>query len=481
MLCRLRFVLCAVALATTGATIPGCTFLDDFGEFQTAPADAGGSDADGGNGDGATVDGDGSVDAGPLTDGGDMDGAAGDRCQGVDCHDLDGPCAKGVCAAGACVASPRNEGDDCASDDLCVEDAVCTDGLCQGTPKDCRSFDSDCTQGMCDPTDGTCSATKAHHGDPCFDDDPCSVDEVCMAGECVGVAKDCSGLDDPQGCNVGTCNTVSGLCEDTPAGLNATCDDANPCTIGDACSVAGLCAGAGYALATATCDDYNTCTDGDHCDGTGECVAGTTIITGIACNDDNDCTTDTTCQGDGSCGAGSNTADGTPCAIACRSSDTCQGGVCSPPVVGTGTSEWNPICQFNWCNLAECDASYDGDGACDCGCSFTDADCNECSKWMCDRRFCDDSGAAVDNCHDTLMNDGKCDCGCQFEDPDCGGGSCCSATGVAGCADPDIEDCVCGNYTSGDPFCCGNDPGHTGTWDDLCAALAVQLGCATCN
>ena len=56
--------------------------------------------------------------------------------------------------------------------------------------------------------------------------------------------------------------------------------------------------------------------------------------------------------------------------------------------------------------------------------------------------------------------------------PDAGGdGDCCSGNGTPGCDDSEIETCVCAQ----DDFCC------TMEWDDLCASLTVELGCAACE
>jgi hypothetical protein len=51
-------------------------------------------------------------------------------------------------------------------------------------------------------------------------------------------------------------------------------------------------------------------------------------------------------------------------------------------------------------------------------------------------------------------------------------GNCCEATsGVKGCKDPVIQDCVC----EVDPFCCNT------AWDSICAGEVEMLGCGTCE
>jgi hypothetical protein len=50
-------------------------------------------------------------------------------------------------------------------------------------------------------------------------------------------------------------------------------------------------------------------------------------------------------------------------------------------------------------------------------------------------------------------------------------GSCCHGNDTPGCEDGLIETCVCAQ----DSFCCEN------VWDDLCAALVVDMGCGDCD
>jgi len=46
----------------------------------------------------------------------------------------------------------------------------------------------------------------------------------------------------------------------------------------------------------------------------------------------------------------------------------------------------------------------------------------------------------------------------------------CCVVGVAGCADPGIEACVCAS----DPYCCATE------WDIVCVGAVVSLGCGVC-
>lgn len=50
-------------------------------------------------------------------------------------------------------------------------------------------------------------------------------------------------------------------------------------------------------------------------------------------------------------------------------------------------------------------------------------------------------------------------------------GPCCETGITTGCEDPDVESCVC----DADPTCCSE------TWDDYCTVLVDSLGCGQCS
>jgi len=205
-------------------------------------------------------------------------------------------------------------------------------------------------------------------------------------------------------------------------------------------------------------------------------------MVGTACDDENECTSSDKCNTSGNCN-GTPTREGQKCQTACTSNTTCQRGECLPPA--ESAPGYDKRCFQNFCgNTSICQARWQNDRVCQCGCGFDDAsDCaDDCSARMCvtqadhkAARWCDRNGSAIDNCPDSLKGDGKCDCGCQFADPDCEGAACCSATGKAGCDNKFIEACVCNRETDdGDPSCC------TDGWTQRCADLAVNFGCAIC-
>lgn len=444
--------------AALSVALSGCSLIDDFSNFRIVRGDAGDDDAG----------------ASPAAD------AAVPLCGGEDCTKLTSLCTQGECKNGACVATPIREGRSC-SEDNCT---VCRSGECN-MPKDCSEYDGPCTRGVCNPSDGVCATTNINEGKNCFDNDPCTVSETCVAGKCTGPQRDCSAFSDD--CSEGECQKDTGMCTYGTPNSSRTCDDFKACTVNDRCDASGRCIPAGYAADGAPCTDLNACTgtllSPDGCDGAGTCRPGDPVVVGTPCDDDNECTDPDSCNSRGAC-TGSAVREGQACETACKTKNTCQQGACldaqSTPL------GYNPQCYFNWCDAESlCQARWENDGNCDCGCSFVDPACNDCSPRMCEAKptlrhtaakWCDAMGKAISICPDSLKNDGKCDCGCQFQDPDCSGGRCCGPTGEAGCNNAFVQDCVCQRQLGSDaaPSCC------TQAWTQQCADLAVQLGCMTC-
>jgi hypothetical protein len=92
----------------------------------------------------------------------------------------------------------------------------------------------------------------------------------------------------------------------------------------------------------------------------------------------------------------------------------------------------------------------------------------EADAYCCEMSWDEDCVAMVDEL-------GCGDCGGAMPPADDGGGGngdCCMPTGVPGCADPMIMDCVCGENE--DVFCCVVE------WDDICAAEVSEFGCGAC-
>jgi hypothetical protein len=104
----------------------------------------------------------------------------------------------------------------------------------------CSGLTTACTLGVCQASTGMCQALPTNQGGDCNDNNRCTNTDRCNAGVCSGTPIDCSALNNA--CNVGTCNTVSGLCQTAPANNGAFCNDGYPCTTGDAC-MNGTCVG----------------------------------------------------------------------------------------------------------------------------------------------------------------------------------------------------------------------------------------------
>lgn len=220
-------------------------------------------------------------------------------CQGdpIDCRDLDRACAKGVCdpPSGVCIAVALEEGSQCSDGDRCTIDDACTAGLCKGQALDCTHLSDDCHSGVCDPLTGLCRVDPVVDGTACDDQQACTGGDVCIAGNCQGVQKDCSGFAD--NCKKGVCSSASGQCVSQDLADGSVCDDGQGCTVDDRC-VTGVCRGREKACTPAqnpcqesicdpiagtcqvghrpnlwACDNGDPCTRDDFCMH-GECIAG---------------------------------------------------------------------------------------------------------------------------------------------------------------------------------------------------------------
>ena len=450
------------------ALLPSCVLIDDFGKFKIKARTSDAAADDGGS----AMRSDAGSDAGSTKD-------ASGGCKNEDCSKLDSDCAHGECRDGACKAVPIKDGESCGGD-RCM---LCKNGECNA-PKDCKSLDGDCAQGKCNPSTGACEASPANEGKTCFDKNPCSYDETCQAGTCSGKALNCSAYDDE--CSQGVCDPAAGGCTFGPNRMSQPCDDANPCTLNDKCSSAGRCESTEKAPVGTACDDFNPCTgtnaEPDACNSEGDCGVGGSKPEGTVCNDDNECTINDACDDSGLC-FGDPTREGERCNTACSKNTVCLAGICKP--LGGAVPDYDKRCFLQWCGFASlCEDRWSHDRLCDCGCPFSDPDCNDCSMRMCESDstrnhratvWCDQTGKAIGNCPDSLKGNGRCDCGCQFTDPDCSGGACCGPTGKGGCGNDFIQECVCGKDQSNSDKSCCNDK-----WTQRCADLAVALGCMLC-
>lgn len=103
----------------------------------------------------------------------------------------------------------------------------------------------------------------------------------------------------------------------------------------------------------------------------------------------------------------------------------------------------------------------DGDGMVDC----MDPDCRHLPHCAPPVEICDNQ-TDDDNDGDTDCEDDDCSqhAACRPQD------SCCQAHDTPGCADPEVEACVCAQNS----YCCEMQ------WDDVCVAQVEQFGCGQC-
>ena len=193
----------------------------------------------------------------------------------VDCSVLDNACNVGFCdeTSDTCMTLPANEDGSCDDGLYCTVGEHCVNGACGGgAERDCGALDDECMVGVCDDAVDACIAEPAHDGQSCDDGLYCTVGELCAQGLCgSGEARDCSYLD--EGCFVGACDELLGLCVEDALPNGFGCNDSSSCTIGDTCSN-GVCSGARLA-------DQTLCGDGDPGTARSICVTGACLASTV--------------------------------------------------------------------------------------------------------------------------------------------------------------------------------------------------------
>jgi hypothetical protein len=265
----------------------------------------------------------------PLTDGAPCDDGkfctTNDVCQSgacvggaqFNCGIPPAPCSTVLCyeETQTCTSTPSAEGSACTPADLCQENGLCQVGECVGQPKDC-SFSplNECNTTACDSTTGQCVGTPdmTKDGNPCvLTGDLCSTNKTCVTGQCGGgTPKDCSTLD--VGCQVGTCDSTTGICnaQSAPVGTSCTAGIA-ACHLG-ACTSEGGCTDSGASPDGVACNDHDACTQMKTCM-SGACA--TTPITGCTLyfqEGFETCPDGWTLGGDWQCGTPAKTSPVTP-------------------------------------------------------------------------------------------------------------------------------------------------------------------------
>jgi hypothetical protein len=214
---------------------------------------------------------------------------AGFSCQSVltteggeveQCHPDSGLCECSDTAIKLGLITPcfeENEFGKCPGQRQCTEDGLsgCSaqiphEEICGMVDDDCDGLtdedeeaicdDQDpCTQDSCDSLLGVCLDSPLT-GPACDDFAGCTEGDFCQDGVCVGVPIVC---DDGNLCTDDSCNEKS-LCTFTDNFL--PCDDQDPCTLGDACAQ-GSCQGVGIPCQCQEDADCLVLEDGDLCNG----------------------------------------------------------------------------------------------------------------------------------------------------------------------------------------------------------------------
>ena len=123
------------------------------------------------------------------------------------CND-NNPCTSDTCVQGVCIVQALSDGSACDDGVWCTIDDACLESTCVGQARDCSHVAQACKSAQCNEQTEACEATSMPDNTSCSDGAYCTVDDRCLAGECIGVARDCSHLADL--CIDGQCDDQSG-------------------------------------------------------------------------------------------------------------------------------------------------------------------------------------------------------------------------------------------------------------------------------
>ncbi|KAF6250059.1 hypothetical protein COO60DRAFT_912295 [Scenedesmus sp. NREL 46B-D3] len=151
-------------------------------------------------------------------------------------------------------------------------------------PKDCSGADDQCNVGLCNSTSGLCEKAPANEGDSCDDGDKCTEQDTCAGGECAGQPKTCPAPANQ--CQISVCDAATGDCRTEDKPDNSGCDlegGSEGLCSADTCQ-AGQCVAGPEQDCSALNDD---CNEGKCDPGTGSCIqrpkAGSNIPATPAC------------------------------------------------------------------------------------------------------------------------------------------------------------------------------------------------------
>ena len=357
--------------------------------------------------------GNGVVDHGEECD--DGDNATGDCCSpacrfdapATACTDDNNVCTDDACnGAGLC----RHQNNTAPCDDglFCTVDDVCAAGQCRGIARDCSGAADQCNDGICDEAKNRCTQPKPN-GIACNDGNACTRTDKCKAGACVGSNPvPCTTSNQ---CYEATCDTGTGTCGSQPKTDGSPCNDANACTQSETCA-AGSCVGSNPVV----CAALDQCHLPGTCDPLRGGCSQPVKSDGSSCDDGNACTLTDACTA-GSC-RGSN-------AVVCSALDQCHdtgtcnpsSGQCSNPAKADGTPcddadqcTAEEACMAGSCTPGKPAADVDGDGVCDA--------LDICAMYDPDQTDADGDGVG-DACECTQPAPGRCIPGGGSKQTDC--------------------------------------------------------------
>jgi PKD repeat protein len=103
----------------------------------------------------------------------------------------------------------------------CTVDESCQAGECLGVARDCTASGDACNEGVCDDTADACVGQPKPAGTRCDDGAYCTVDDTCVVGICTGANRECASLDD--GCQIGLCDESAAACVLVPPADGRLC------------------------------------------------------------------------------------------------------------------------------------------------------------------------------------------------------------------------------------------------------------------
>ena len=400
-------------------------------------------------------------------------------------------------STGACSVYKTN-GTSCSDGNACTLSDTCQSGACQsGSAKVCT--DTQCQ--TCNTTTGNCDSKS--NGTTCnFDSSLCTQSDSCQSGVCTaGTQVTCTGANQCKTCNPGTgtcsvnktngtgCNDANG-CTQTDTCQSGTCTGGNPVVCSNPCKTCNSSSGActNNASDGTACDDWDECYGpdqcwagncygqyetecyaSDQCHNAGVCDSATGMCSnpakanGSSCTDNNGCTTTDTCQG-GACSPGP--AYVCPAAEVCHETGVCSNNNGSPSctyahkAVGTSCNDSDACTENTQCNAS---------GVCTGGTQVNCDDGNGCTEDSCDHVL----GCLHNESPDTTScNDNK---SCTVGDHCDGAGTC---VGTVSCDDSNL--CTADGCNAGGS--CYHNSVVTCTAQDDCHEVGVcQPGTGTCT